>query len=98
MFLFNISFKKCKNVRMLPYDFFISSLNICIEYDGRQHFESIDYYGGVEAFERLKKNDAIKNKYCNDNDIRLVRISYKMKNKIEGILATELDGIFGSKK
>jgi hypothetical protein len=92
------TFKKCKNVRMLPYDFFIPSLNICIEYDGRQHFEPIDYYGGVEAFERLKKNDAIKNKYCNDNDIRLVRISYKMKNKIEGMLATELDGIFLEKE
>ena len=70
-------FDNCKNKRSLPFDFYLPMMNICIEYDGIQHFESIEFFGGKEALKKLIKNDDIKDKYCRENNIKLIRISYK---------------------
>jgi len=40
-------FEKCRNKLPLPFDFYLPNENICIEYDGIQHFKPIDYFGGV---------------------------------------------------
>jgi very-short-patch-repair endonuclease len=61
----------------LPFDFYLPDLNIIIEYDGRQHFESVSVFGGDVAFNNLKNNDEIRNKWCLENKIELIRISYK---------------------
>jgi hypothetical protein len=68
-------FLDCKDKLPLPFDFFISP-NICIEMDGIQHGKPIDFFGGVKAFEELKKRDQIKNNYCKENNIILFRIKY----------------------
>lgn len=47
-----------------------------IEFDGRQHFAPIEHWGGQEAFEKIKQNDELKNKYCTDNNYPLLRIPY----------------------
>jgi hypothetical protein len=78
-------FSDCKNIRELPFDFWIPSMNTLIEYDGKQHYEPLSFFGGIEAFEKLKTNDKIKNDYCEDNYINLIRIKYDEKN-IERIL------------
>lgn len=69
-------FDDCKNTYTLPFDFFIEELNLCIEYDGIQHFKPIEHWGGVEGYKRTVANDSIKNSYCNKNNIHLLRISY----------------------
>ena len=74
------TFDECKNERLLRFDFYLPEHNICIEYDGRQHFEPIDRFGGEEYLLKVMKNDSIKNEYCSKNNIELVRISYKEKN------------------
>lgn len=70
----------CKDVLPLPFDFAIlnndDKLKYLIECDGKQHFEIIDYFGGVEAYNYTKKHDSIKNIYCKDNNITLLRIPY----------------------
>lgn len=53
-------FSDCKNKNVLPFDFYIPSLNLCIEYDGEQHFYPIDHWGGVIALEKQKTNDILK--------------------------------------
>lgn len=79
-------FEGCKNKKCLPFDFFIPVLNVCIEYDGVIHFFPLDSYGGVKGFEALKKRDEIKNKFCQENNIKLIRIPYYMpKPKIRSI-------------
>ena len=50
---------------------------MCIEYDGEQHFMPIKWFGGDEGLENIKIRDGIKNKFCQDNNIKLLRISYK---------------------
>lgn len=70
------TFKDCKNVFALPFDFYLPEYNICIEYDGEQHFEPVEYFGGQEKFQKQKHNDLIKEQYCKNNNIDLCRIKY----------------------
>ena len=69
-------FSDCKNKQPLPFDFYLPSMNVCIEYDGIQHFEPIEYFGGVDALQYTQHNDAIKTKYCLSHNIDLLRIKY----------------------
>jgi len=78
-------FNDCKNVLELPFDFYIPSKRICIEFDGKQHFEPIEHFGGLETYERLKVNDKIKSDYCEDNFITLIRLRY---DQIDNIVET----------
>ena len=64
---------------------------MCIEFDGRHHFKPIEYFGGVKAFEKIKINDNIKNEYCFDNNIKLLRISYKNIKSINLILENNIN-------
>lgn len=73
--------KFCKK---LPYDFYLPVYNILIEYDGRQHFEPVY---GQKQLEIQKSIDEIKNQYAKKNNIKLLRISYKLKpNEIDDFL------------
>ena len=84
---YNISFDGCVYKNKLRFDFYLPNENMCIEYDGKQHFESIEWFGGQIALLESKKRDDIKNKYCKDNNINLIRISYKdnIENKLNEI-------------
>lgn len=84
-------FKKCRDKRELPFDFYLPSYNVCIEYNGKQHFEPIDYFGGNKTFESIKARDLIKDKYCLNNSIKLIRIPYWEFNNIEFTLENELN-------
>jgi hypothetical protein len=79
------SFKDCKNINPLKFDFKININNsfILLEYDGIQHFENTFY---TDDFEKQKIRDNIKNQYCENNDYKLIRISYKDYNNIVSIL------------
>lgn len=72
-------FEDCKNKKPLPFDFYLPKLNICIEYDGLQHYHSVEFWGGEERFKDRQINDQIKNQYCKDHDIQLIRIPYTQK-------------------
>jgi hypothetical protein len=62
----------------LPMDFYLPDYNTVIEYDGIQHYEPIESFGGQKALEGTKIRDEIKNTYCKDNNIKMIRISYKI--------------------
>ena len=80
-------FDSCINKRKLPFDFYLPDYNICIEYDGKQHFEINDFFGGLESFEMVKINDKIKTDYCFDNNITLIRINKEnIKDKLNNFL------------
>jgi len=67
-----------KYCRKLPFDFFIPKYNAVIEYDGRQHFEPVMEFGGEENFKKTQSSDQIKNQYCQDKGIKMIRIPYTM--------------------
>ena len=77
-------FNKCQNiVRVIPVHY-IPKYNICLEYNGRQHYQPVDIFGGNEGFIIQKIRDNIKSKYCIDNNIKLITIKYD--ENIEEIL------------
>lgn len=80
-------FIDCKDKSPLPFDFYLPEYNICIEYDGRQHYEIIELWGGLEGFIDTKNKDNIKNIYCQNNKIKLIRIKYSenIGNKLKEI-------------
>ncbi len=74
--------------RKLPFDFYLPKMNVAIEYDGQQHHVPV---WGEEGFEKVKRNDKIKNQYCKKNGIKLIRIPYTMKKEeIEPYILKEL--------
>ena len=81
-------FNNCKNIRCLPFDFYLPNHNTCIEYDGIQHFEPIDFFGGEIALKSLKERDNIKTEYCKNNNINLLRIKFNenIKEKLNNYL------------
>jgi very-short-patch-repair endonuclease len=79
-------FDNCKGKRrVLSFDFYLPKQNMLIEYDGRQHFMPVNFYGcsdekAQKTYFDSKQNDAIKDKYCIENNIQLIRIPYTIKN------------------
>lgn len=77
------TFDDCKRNNKRPYffDFYLLNYNTCIECDGRQHFEKVNF-GGIsdkQAFKNLKKvqkSDKEKDLYCKKNNIKIIRIPY----------------------
>lgn len=70
------SFSNCRDIRPLPFDFYLPNKRTAIEFDGEQHYKAIDHFGGIKAFEIRQKHDNIKNEYCKNNGISLLRIPY----------------------
>jgi len=66
-------FEDCRGkVKPLPFDFYLPEHNICIEYQGKQHYlKESKFYS-----EELLQNDKTKAQYCFDNNIRLIVIPY----------------------
>ena len=88
------TFNDCVNPKtnaLLKFDFYLPNYNYCIEYDGEQHFKIIDHFGGKEEFIERQYRDNLKNQYCKDNNIKLIRIPYWDYNNIEKILDKNIE-------
>lgn len=88
------TFDNCRNPktnRKFRFDFYLPSTNICIEYDGEQHFKGWRKPSKKSRTpEYYRYCDDIKTKYCIDNKIKLIRIKYTNYDTIENILENEL--------
>lgn len=87
---------ECRNINPLPFDFYLQDSNLAIEYQGRQHYEPVDFSGGNEAsaqlnLEYVQQNDEIKRVYCEENNLKLLIIPYWDFDNIEEILCRELN-------
>ena len=80
-------FNDCRDKLPLPFDFYLEDYNLCIEYDGEFHYRNVYYESCLEL---TQKHDRMKDEYCKDNGIKLLRISYKEKNDIERIIDSAL--------
>lgn len=71
---------KYKHQRM-PFDFFLPDYNLLIEFDGIQHFEEVQYFGGAKKLKAQQRRDSMKNMYTKDKGINLLRIPYTYSEK-----------------
>lgn len=61
-------------------DIFVPDFNLAIEYDGIQHFKPIKAWGGEEGLKKNIERDRIKEEKCKENNVVLIRFTYKEKN------------------
>jgi hypothetical protein len=71
------------------YDFYLPDYNIMIEFNGLQHYKPIKFFGGQEGFSYLQERDKIKERYCLENQIKLLILKYN--DDIEDILNKTLN-------
>jgi hypothetical protein len=81
-FIHQYRFLDCKFKKPLPFDFYLLKRNICIEFNGRQHYEAIDFFGGEIHLRETQKRDKVKKEYCKNNNIKLIIIKFD-ENVIE---------------
>lgn len=89
-FITQYKIEECKFKRQLPFDFYLPDYNVLIEYDGEQHYKIKEYFGGFDGFVDTKIRDTIKNIYCKENNIKLIRIPYWEFDNIEEILDKQI--------
>ncbi len=66
----------------LKFDFYVNNSYV-IEYDGQQHFKYTDCaWDTEERFRKTQLYDEIKNNWCKENNIPLIRIPYTDFNKL----------------
>lgn len=75
------------------FDFFIPSLNAAIEYDGEQHFRSVEFFGGEDSLRQIQRADALKNDFCEYMGIDLLRIPYWEFDNIDEIVTNFIDTV-----
>lgn len=57
-------------------DIYVPSINVGIEYQGIQHYEAVDFFGGEEGLKERKELDAQKKKLCKENKVKLIEWKY----------------------
>lgn len=73
------------------FDFYLPDYKIAIEYNGRQHYEPVEVFGGIKGFEDTLDRDVRKASYCSNNGIRLIKIPYTLNQKdVSDLLKEEL--------
>ena len=79
-------------IKNLRFDFYIPKQKIAIEFDGKQHYEPVDCFGGDDAFIETQKRDKLKDVYCKEKNIKLIRIPYFKIDDINEILNEAFNG------
>ena len=77
-YVFGCSYKlKNEKENYLKWDFVVQTEDdpIFIEYDGSQH--TISAWGGIEGLKTRQHHDTLKNQFCEENNLLLLRISYR---------------------
>lgn len=70
--------------RLLDFDFGIknkdNNYKILIEFQGYQHYNPVELFGGQEQFKKQQEHDNRKREYCKEHNIQLIEIPYNYKN------------------
>ena len=77
---------KTSNGRPLRFDFVVfdddGKIDFLIEYQGKQHYEPSNKFGGKRGFFQQQYNDNQKRRFCALHDLRLIEIPYTEENLV----------------
>lgn len=73
---------------LLRFDFYLPQYDLYIEYQGKQHYQVIDYWGGEEGYQKRVLYDNLKKEYCKN---KLLEIKHTDYDNIEKILTTRFN-------
>ena len=74
-------FKNLKDKTYLSYDFYLPEQKVLIEYQGIQHYQAEDYFGGEKQFKTQQKHDKSKKEYAKDNGYKLLELKYTLNTQ-----------------
>lgn len=80
------------------FDIYIPSINMAIEYNGKQHYEPIDYMGGNNEFLKTQQRDIIKREKCLQNNCELHELKYDYKKEDLINLFTRIHALLKTKE
>ena len=69
------------------FDIYLPEYNLAIEFQGEQHYQPIDFFGGTESFEKNQKRDEQKKILAKENNCHLICID---KSYLETDLLQEI--------
>ena len=74
-------------------DVFVPEYAVALEYQGAQHDEPVEYFGGEDAYQATKRRDARKKRMCTKNGVRLIEVrpGYELRELIRIIHDTRRD-------
>jgi hypothetical protein len=87
-YITQFTFEDCIHIKPLPFDFLVikDSEKYLIEFQGEQHYQSINYGKNKTDFDYRKKIDAIKKEYAMSNNIPFIEIPYTEIDRVEKII------------
>lgn len=91
-----LSFKTQESIRRgnpshyQRFDFYLPDYDLYIEYQGIQHYEPVDHFGGFLGFIRLRQLDLFKVSWCYKQKHNLLTIKYTNFNKMDAIIKRKL--------
>ena len=92
------TFDDCKNKYKLRFDFAVlnedNAVECLIEYQGIQHYESVEIFGGEDGFIERVHNDEIKREFCKNNNIKLIELKFNddIINQMDNAFKVRPDG------
>jgi hypothetical protein len=84
------TFEMLIDKRKLKCDFFVPQFNLVIEFNGRQHYEPVNRFGGNKGLLETQRRDKIKREYLKENNIKLLEIHY-LDIEIEKTILTTIN-------
>lgn len=81
----------------MSYDIFITGLNIAIEYQGKQHFEPVDFFGGIENYKCTVARDKLKKELSKKNGVKLIYINY-WENVTSSLIVEKINKVLNEKQ
>ena len=76
---------------LMELDCYCEKLRLAFEYNGKQHYEAVDYFH--DSFEKRQYLDEVKKKLCQDNNVNLIVIpvfnKLFTKDKLQSFIAVE---------
>jgi len=79
--------KNPKTNRNLELDGYCEELKLAFEYDGEFHYKDLKSNDIVKTKER----DALKDKLCKENGVKLIRVPYTEKHRLEDYISSQIE-------
>jgi hypothetical protein len=76
-------------------DIYLPEYKLAIEYMGKQHYETVDYFGGEHAYNETVKRDRYKKHLCDRMGVNLIYVTYE---EDVGLRAREIFSEYNPKK
>lgn len=91
LYISQYSFDDCVYINKLRFDIYCPDYNLAIEYQGKQHYEPVDFAGKGDEWAKYQfkvgqQRDNIKRQYCQQNNIKLIEIPYWDYDNIDNIV------------